>query len=168
MRKHHKLILGPVLALWIAVPGWAQSACDLDSNGATNSDDVTRAVNMTLGAAPCTANVEGPQTCSVVTVQRVVNAALGQACVTYSGNTRVVALSWIASSTAGVAGYNLYRRTSPAGVPTKVNAALIGSISYVDETVQAGQTYYYSATAVDGAGVESVHSSQVSAAIPAN
>jgi len=40
------------------------------------------------------------------------------------------------------------------------------STTYSDASVQAGQTYYYVVTAVDGTGAESPYSNQVQAVIP--
>jgi hypothetical protein len=54
------------------------SPCDVNGDGAINVADVQLEVNMALGISPCT-NASG--TCTVVSVQRVVNAALGGACV---------------------------------------------------------------------------------------
>jgi hypothetical protein len=76
-----------------------------------------------------------------------------------------VALSWNAS-TSTVAGYNVYRGSISGGPYTKVNTALDGVTSYIDNSVQGGQTYYYAVTAVDGSGSESAYSNQVQAAIP--
>jgi hypothetical protein len=54
------------------------SPCDVNGDGATNVADVQLEVNMALGISSCT-NPGG--TCTVVSVQRVVNAALGGTCV---------------------------------------------------------------------------------------
>jgi hypothetical protein len=54
------------------------SPCDVNSDGSTNVSDVQLEVNMALGISSCT-NPSG--TCTVVSVQRVVNAALGGTCV---------------------------------------------------------------------------------------
>jgi len=66
----------------IAAPGGSSlpppSLCDVNGDGSTNVADVQSEVNMALGINPCT-NVSG--TCTVVSVQRVVNAALGGTCV---------------------------------------------------------------------------------------
>jgi hypothetical protein len=66
----------------IAVPGGTPppppSACDVNGDGSTNVADVQLEVNMALGISTCT-NPSGA--CSVVSVQRVVNAALGGTCV---------------------------------------------------------------------------------------
>lgn len=76
-----------------------------------------------------------------------------------------VSLSWNASS--GVAGYNIYRSTSATGSYVKVNSSLDANTAYVDNSVSAGKTYYYEATAVDANGQESARSSPpVSASIP--
>jgi len=74
-------------------------------------------------------------------------------------------LSWLASSSV-VAGYNVYRGTVNGGPYTLVNTSLITGLSFTDASVQAGQTYYYVAAAIDGSGNESVYSNQVTAVIP--
>jgi hypothetical protein len=56
-----------------------------------------------------------------------------------------VTLTWGASTDANggaVAGYNVYRSTTPNGPYTKVNTAPIDNTRYADSTVQSG-TYYY-------------------------
>src|SRR4051812_31491586 len=106
---------GPLMVgLALMNSAWAQStACDLDASGSVNVVDVNRAVSMALGTLPCTASVEGLNTCTIVTVQRVVNSALGQPCVVYNANTHTVTVNWLASPSTGIAGYNLYRRSTP-------------------------------------------------------
>ena len=76
-----------------------------------------------------------------------------------------VSLSWIAS-TSTVAGYNVYRGSQSGGPYVAVNSALDASTGYTDNSVQAGQTYYYVVTAVDNSGNESVYSNQAQAVIP--
>jgi Abnormal spindle-like microcephaly-assoc'd, ASPM-SPD-2-Hydin len=76
-----------------------------------------------------------------------------------------VSLSWAQSSSATV-GYNVYRSTVSGGPFSKINSALNASTNFVDNIVQAGSTYYYVTTAVNGSGVESAYSNQVKAAIP--
>ncbi len=76
-----------------------------------------------------------------------------------------VSLSWNAST--NVAGYNIYRSTSPTGTYAKINSVLDANTAYTDSGVAAGQTYYYEATAVNSAGQESVRSTPpVAATIP--
>ena len=160
---------GPVLAALalLANPVFAQgTACDLDGSGSVNVVDVNRTVSMVLGTVPCTASVEGLNTCTIVTVQRVVNSALGQPCVAYNSTTHTVGLTWLASPSTNVVGYNVYRRSTPTGTPVKLNSAIIPSTSFTDTTIQLGQTYYYSATSIDSSGTESAQSSQAVAIIP--
>jgi hypothetical protein len=77
----------------------------------------------------------------------------------------VVDLSWKASASTDVAGYNIYR--APDGVNWKrVNAGLIGSTLYADSTVANGSTYYYAATAVDINGHESSKTAAVKVVVP--
>jgi hypothetical protein len=71
-----------------------------------------------------------------------------------------VDLSWNAS-TSVVVGYNVYHGTTSGGPFGKINSALDANTTYTDSTVQAGQTYYYVTTAVDGNGNESTYSNTV-------
>jgi hypothetical protein len=77
----------------------------------------------------------------------------------------VVDLSWKASTSSDVTGYNLYR--SPDGATwKKINPSLIASTLYADSTVANGSTYYYAATAVDLYGHESSKSAPIKVAVP--
>jgi Abnormal spindle-like microcephaly-assoc'd, ASPM-SPD-2-Hydin len=98
------------------------------------------------------------------------NASNSPAVETLSGNGTAppqhsVSLSWNAS-TSSVIGYNVYRSSATGGPYAKINSALNASTNYTDTSVQAGQTYYYATTAVDGSGLESGYSNQVEAVIP--
>ena len=79
------------------------------------------------------------------------------------GPQHSVNLSWKASTTAGVA-YNVYR-IDPSGA-VKLNSAPLTQTSYVDRTVQPGQTYNYVIRAASAQGVESIPSNQVRVTIP--
>jgi hypothetical protein len=82
-----------------------------------------------------------------------------------SGKIHKVTLTWKASSSQ-VAGYNLYRSTTTGGNYMKINSALVRGITYTDNTVEGGTTYYYVTRAVDAQGNESVNSNEITAAIP--
>ena len=69
-----------------------------------------------------------------------------------------VTLSWNSSTSSNVAGYNVYRGASSVGPYTKLNAALVAGTTYTDASVQANQTYYYVAPAVDGSNNQSAFS----------
>lgn len=77
----------------------------------------------------------------------------------------VVDLSWKASTSTDVAGYNVYRSLDGA-TWKKINASLIASTLYDDSTVANSTTYYYAATAVDIHGHESSESATVKAVVP--
>ncbi|MGH9352779.1 MAG: DUF4082 domain-containing protein [Terriglobia bacterium] len=81
-------------------------------------------------------------------------------------NKHSVTLTWAASTSPGIMGYNVYRGVVSGGPYTKLNSSLIASTAYTDTTVQAGQTYYYMTTAVDSQGVESAGSNQAAAVVP--
>jgi hypothetical protein len=78
-----------------------------------------------------------------------------------------VSLSWNASTSPNVTGYNIYRRTGTSGGYTKINTAVNSTTSYVDTSVTDGLTYYYETTAVNSSGEESAASAAVQAVIPA-
>jgi hypothetical protein len=71
--------LGTKLHQLTSWSGSAPSPCDVNGDLQTNVVDAQLEVNMALGITPCT-NPSG--VCTVVSVQRVVNAALGGTCVT--------------------------------------------------------------------------------------
>jgi hypothetical protein len=61
------------------------------------------------------------------------------------GNGNVVDLNWDEATDCNggaVAGYNLYRSTTPGGTYTQVNTSLITDNQYDDISVAAGTTYY--------------------------
>src|ERR1700733_7913193 len=60
-----------------------------------------------------------------------------------------VQLSWDASTSQNVIGYNVFRGANPGGPYTQLNSSVDPNTSYVDSTVQRGQTYYYVTTAVN-------------------
>jgi hypothetical protein len=103
-------------------------------------------------------------------VSIVSNASGSPAKVTLSGagvqpTTHSVALNWTAS-TSTVSGYNVYRSTTNGSGYSIINSGLVGTLTYVDSTVQNGITYYYVMTAMDSSGNESKYSNQATAVIP--
>jgi len=156
-----------------AVPLWAQAlnACDLNADGMVNSADVQAAVNMTIGiTSPCTANVVGPNTCNALVVQRVVNASLGlisptgQTCLVSAG-LHVVSLTWTASTSSGITGYQVSRGLATTGPFTLLATVGGTTTSYMDTTVASGTTYYYVVAAVAGSSV-SANSTPTVASVP--
>ena len=84
-----------------------------------------------------------------------------------AGSTHSVALSWSASTTSNISGYNVYRApyttsTSSCGGFVKINGVLDTSTLYTDSSVANGSVYCYATTAVDTSNVESGYSNIVS------
>lgn len=75
-----------------------------------------------------------------------------------------VDLSWDPAS--AVVGYNVYRGSQSGGPYSKVNSALEASTSFIDSSVQDGQSYYYVTTSVDSTGAQSPYSNETVAVIP--
>jgi hypothetical protein len=96
------------------------------------------------------------------------NASGSPQTVSLSGaGTHDVILTWTASTTSGVVGYNVFRGATSGGESTTpLNTSLINGTTYCDATVQAG-TYYYVVTAVASNDVtQSGDSNEVSATVP--
>lgn len=72
-------------------------------------------------------------------------------------STHTVDLSWIASASADVSGYNVYRAvyTNSCGSFSKINSVLITGMWYADSEVHDGTSYCYATTAVDTSNRES-------------
>jgi len=81
-----------------------------------------------------------------------------------------VNLSWTASTSTDVVGYNVYRalfNSSACGAFSKINPVLNTTTLYTDNTVANSTTYCYATTAVDTSNAESGYSNIVSnVAIP--
>jgi len=77
-----------------------------------------------------------------------------------------VQLSWKASTSKHIVGYDIYRSNRSGGPYQKINGALDPNTKFMDLTVTAGHKYYYVATAVNWRSRESVHSKQIQVVIP--
>jgi hypothetical protein len=77
-----------------------------------------------------------------------------------------VQLSWKASTSKHIVGYNVYRGTRSGGPYKKINTVLDPKTRFTDLKVAARHKYYYVATAVNSRKKESAHSKQIRVAIP--
>ena len=82
------------------------------------------------------------------------------------GTLAFVSLSWIASTSPEISGYDIYRKTSSTGSYTRINSKPDPNTNYTDATVIHGTTYYYATTAVNSNGKESESSSAVQVVVP--
>lgn len=81
-------------------------------------------------------------------------------------STHSVSLTWTASVSTDVVGYNIYRSIVTGGPYSALDTIPVATDAYQDSTVQAGQTYFYVVRAVDNEGTESPNSMEVLATIP--
>jgi Abnormal spindle-like microcephaly-assoc'd, ASPM-SPD-2-Hydin len=77
-----------------------------------------------------------------------------------------VQLSWKASTSKHILGYNVYRGNRLGGPYKKINAVLDPNTRFTDLTVTAGHKYYYVATAVNSRKKERADSKQIQVVIP--
>ena len=133
------------------------TSCDVNGDGSVNVVDVQLFINMEIGVTTCTANIGGVLQCSDPARQVVIKAALGQGC-------HFIQLNWTASTSSGVAGYNIYRGTgSGAESTTAINSGgPVTGTSFTDVNTVSGTTYYYVIKATNGS-TESAPSTEVSA-----
>lgn len=116
-----------------------------------------------------------PQTGGVASVDAsfTSDASNSPADATFTGTgvaapVHTVLLSWTASKSSNIVGYNVYRSSTGAnGSYEQINSGLDGNTSYTDTSVVDGTTYFYETTAVNSSDAESARSTPVSAAIPA-
>jgi hypothetical protein len=86
---------------------------------------------------------------------------------TGSGGHNVV-LTWTASPSGGIIGYNVYRGTRSGGeTTTPMNSTPINGTDFTDENVNAGAEYFYVVTSVTSDGTtESAPSTETNATVP--
>jgi fibronectin type 3 domain-containing protein len=92
--------------------------------------------------------------------------------ITLSGNgvnptAHSVDITWNASSSSNVQGYNVYRGSTSGGPYTKISSTLSAStLAFTDTAPVSGSNYFYVVTAVDSNGLESAASNEVSVSVP--
>lgn len=124
----------------------------------SSTGDIT-GVPTTVGTFSFTAKVaDSSAPAQTATANLIITVAQGTA---YS-----VALTWIASPSSGVAGYNVYRSAVSGNNYIRINTTPVSGLSYTDGTVLDSTTYFYVLTAVDSSGNESNYSTQVQMVIP--
>jgi len=96
------------------------------------------------------------------------NASGSPQTVSLSGTgTHDVILTWSASASSGVSGYNVFRSTASGQEgTTPLNSSPIAGTTFTDSNVTSGQTYCYMVTAVGSSGTSSTDSSEASVTVP--
>jgi fibronectin type 3 domain-containing protein len=141
----------------------------------------TYAGNFAVIADTCGSSVAAGGTCTVeitftssvagsstATLSITDNASGSPQSVSLSGSgTHDVILSWAASGSSGVVGYNVYRgTTSGKESSTPLNSSPITGTTFTDSNVAAGQTYYYVVTTVNSSDKQSADSNEISVTVP--
>jgi len=167
--------LGRSNTLPVTLKNTGNSSVALSGVTITGSGIATSAVTGTIIAPGQTTTLNvtfAPKTAGTISgsVKVASNATNSPATITIGGEgiattTHSVELSWAASTSAGIVGYNVYRAIGTGGY-SKLNSALITGLKYTDVTVAAGTTYKYVVTAVDSLGLESAYSAPTSATVP--
>lgn len=134
-----------------------------------SQQNLTRTAAWT-SSAPSLSSISGTGLATALTVG---SATIKATSASVSGSTTLtvtsqpqVSLSWTASKSSGVVGYNAYRSAVSGGPYSKLNSSVIAKTSFDDVTVQSGHTYFYVSTAINSRGIESVHSNEAVATVP--
>lgn len=133
------------------------------SSGLTLTPSQSASLNVTF-APTAGGNASGTVTVTSNATNSPANIGLsgsGVKAVAHSVN-----LGWDASTSQGVVGYYVYRSLASGSFSAPLNSSPVAPSQFTDSGVQSGQTYFYVVTSVDGSGVQSVFSSQVTAKIP--
>lgn len=85
---------------------------------------------------------------------------------TAQGGNLVVNLNWTQSTSSGITGNNVYRSITGSGGPYSLQASLGAATSYSDTAVAAGNTYFYSVTAVNADGESSMSAYSGATTVP--
>jgi hypothetical protein len=133
-------------------------------NGSGNYS-FTGLANGTYVVAPSNSGYSFSPTVQTVTINGANATGVNFSASQSSSSSYSVGLNWTASVST-VSGYNVFRGTTNGGPYTKLNSSLITTLSFTDNTVTSGSTYYYVSTSVNSAGVESGFSNQATAVIP--
>lgn len=88
-----------------------------------------------------------------------------QAAFSGTGQEPFIDLIWAPDTDADLAGYNVFRHEA-GGEPVKINAELVKTPAFRDPYVASGKNYFYSISAVDVRGNESVRSQEAGEAVP--
>jgi hypothetical protein len=130
------------------------------------------ALPSTVALAATTGSISGTPTATGsfnVTLQ-VSDAANHSATQSYSlvvsARDYEVQLTWAASPSQNVTGYNVYRSVNGGTSFTKITPSPVVGLAYTDLTVIDGQSYDYAVTAVNASGNESVYSQDVQINVP--
>jgi hypothetical protein len=146
----------------LALSGTATGSTTANSSG---NYSFTGLANGTYVVTPNANGYSFSPTVQTVTINGANATGINFSASQSSSSPYSVGLNWTASVST-VSGYNVYRGTTNGGPYTKLNSSLITSLSYTDNTVGSGETYYYVSTSVNSSGVESSYSNQATALIP--
>ena len=167
--------LGRSNTLPVTLKNTGNSGVTLSGVTISGTGIATSAVSGTTIAAGQTTTLNvtfEPKTAGTVSgsVKVASNATNSPATIAVSGDgiaatTHSVELSWTASTSAGIVGYNVYRAIGTGGY-SKLDSSIVTGLKYTDVTVTAGTTYKYVVTAVDSLGRESAFSLPIAATVP--
>jgi len=142
------------------------NAADFAEVADTCGSSVAAGANCTIGVA-FTPSISSSETASITVADNVTGSP--QAVSLSGSGIHNVNLSWTASSTSGIVGYDIYRGTTSGGESsTPLNSTPVSGTTFTDEAVTAGTTYFYTVTAVGADDVQSSASGETSTALPSN
>jgi Abnormal spindle-like microcephaly-assoc'd, ASPM-SPD-2-Hydin len=153
----------------VTISGLTTTGAGFSASGVGNGTILTpgQTATLTVTFDPTTAGAVTGAGVSVASNATNTPTAVSLSGTGQAGSTQhSVMLSWDASISNGVSGYNVYRATTSGGYSTTpLNASPVTTMAYTDSTVTSGDQYFYVVTAVDGSEASS-DSNEVSVSIP--
>ena len=142
-------------------PGLSVSTINPTTGLVSGTPTTSGTFTFTISATDSSVPSQGYSEALTITVQPQPPTALSG----INGGNHNTFLNWTASTATDVAGYKVYRGTSP-GVYTTTISLNSPVTNYNDQGLATGTTYYYVVTAASSSGVESVFSNEVQVFIP--
>src|SRR5262249_53984661 len=132
-----------------------------------------------LSVTPGSGSSSGTLTASVNTAGLAAGSYIGTITVAASGTSKTVGvtltvnppatssatLTWNPVTATNLAGYNVYQATASGAYGAPVITVQANVTTYVAAGLRTGTTYFWTVTAVDSSGNESLHSNEVSKSI---
>jgi hypothetical protein len=144
-------------ALALVIAGISQTTCAGQIKPTSNSDTQSSSVQGETRTLQAAQAAKEPPSC---TPERWADSDTGP-------SAHSVTLSWKASNSPGVVGYNVYRRDKTSPAFGKINQKPVATTSCIDYFVELRHKYYYYVVAADHLGVrDGSHSNVAQIKIP--
>ena len=160
---------GSAMTISSVVLGGANSSSFSMTDGCVAASPLAASASCNVTAITFSPLSAGPLSATITFTDSAANSPQVISLTGTGTSTHSVDVAWVASVSAGVTGYNIYRGTVSGGPYSQVNATLVSGTAYTDHTVSSGVHYCYVVTSYAPSGYnpqESVHSVESCTTVP--